>query len=107
MPFIGPSAALIFAQTSEYDAPLSSVTVRSTTETSAVGTRKAMPVSTPLRSGRTWATALAAPVPEGMMLKHAPRPPRQSHRGAVDDLLRRRDGVDRRHEALGDAVIRG
>ena len=43
-----------------------------------MGTRKAMPVSTPLSAGSTFPTALAAPVPEGMMLKQAPRPPRQS-----------------------------
>jgi hypothetical protein len=55
-----------------------SVHVRSTTETSAVGTRKDMPVSLPLSSGMTLPTALAAPVLDGMMLKLAPRPPRQS-----------------------------
>ena len=43
-----------------------SLTVRSTTDTSAVGTRKAMPVSLPLRAGMTLATALAAPVEDGM-----------------------------------------
>mmetsp|Transcript_20214 Transcript_20214/g.68613 ORF Transcript_20214/g.68613 Transcript_20214/m.68613 type:complete len:221 (-) Transcript_20214:261-923(-) len=52
--------------------------VRSTTDTSAVGTRKAMPVSLPLSSGITLVTALAAPVDEGMMLPEAQRPPRQS-----------------------------
>lgn len=71
--------------------------VRSTTETSElsrrahqlrfsraleegtyVGTRKAIPVSLPLRAGMTLPTALAAPVEEGMMLAAAPRPPRQS-----------------------------
>merc|ERR1719313_2213064 len=52
--------------------------VRSTTDTSGVGTRKAMPVSLPLRSGMTLPTALAAPVDEGMMFWPAPRPPRQS-----------------------------
>merc|ERR1719409_1642389 len=46
--------------------------------TSAVGTRKAMPVSLPLTSGMTLATALAAPVEDGMMLPEAQRPPRQS-----------------------------
>ena len=43
-----------------------------------VGTRKAIPVSLPLRAGMTLPTALAAPVAEGMMLAEAPRPPRQS-----------------------------
>jgi hypothetical protein len=54
------------------------VTVRSTTDTSLVGTRKAMPVSLPLSSGSTLPTALAAPVDEGMMLPFTARPPRQS-----------------------------
>ena len=58
MPLSEPSAsALIVAQISSYDAPLPSVMVRSTTETSQVGTRKAMPVSTPLSSGSTLPTA--------------------------------------------------
>merc|ERR1719298_313143 len=52
--------------------------VRSTTDTSGVGTRNAMPVSLPFRSGSTLPTALAAPVAEGMMFWPAPRPPRQS-----------------------------
>merc|ERR1719407_391995 len=63
---------------SAYGAPFLSWTVRSTTETSHVGTRNAMPVSTPLSEGSTLPTAFAAPVLDGMMLKHAPRPPRQS-----------------------------
>lgn len=50
--------------------------VRSTTDTSGVGTRKAMPVSLPLRTGMTLPTALAAPVVEGMMFWPAPRPRR-------------------------------
>merc|ERR1719487_2023013 len=54
------------------------VHVRSTTDTSGVGTRKAMPVSLPLSSGSTLPTALAAPVEAGMMFWPAPRPPRQS-----------------------------
>mmetsp|Transcript_154822 Transcript_154822/g.269540 ORF Transcript_154822/g.269540 Transcript_154822/m.269540 type:complete len:218 (+) Transcript_154822:479-1132(+) len=53
-------------------------TVRSTTETSGVGTRKAMPVSLPFKAGRTFPTALAAPVEDGMMFCEAQRPPRQS-----------------------------
>mmetsp|Transcript_5882 Transcript_5882/g.14313 ORF Transcript_5882/g.14313 Transcript_5882/m.14313 type:complete len:209 (+) Transcript_5882:356-982(+) len=55
-------------------------TTRSTTDTSMVGTRNAMPVSLPLIAGITLATALAAPVDEGMMLPDAARPPRQSLR---------------------------
>ena len=52
--------------------------VRSTTDTSLVGTRKLMPVILPFRSGMTSPTALAAPVVEGMMLPRTLRPVRQS-----------------------------
>merc|ERR1712046_542251 len=52
--------------------------VKSTTETSGVGTRKAMPVNLPLTAGMTLPTAFAAPVDDGMMLAEAQRPPRQS-----------------------------
>ena len=52
--------------------------MRSTTETSVVPTRKAMPVSLPLRAGMTTPTALAAPVEDGMMFVSAERPARQS-----------------------------
>src|SRR4030065_245927 len=65
-------------QISSYEAALLSSTVRSTTDTSEVGTRKAMPVSLPWRSGTTTPTALAAPVEDGMMFSRMPRPPRQS-----------------------------
>src|SRR5574343_1065723 len=71
-------AAFMAAQMSAYEASWSSSTVRSTTDTSEVGTRKAMPVSLPLSSGSTTPTALAAPVDEGMMFSRMPRPPRQS-----------------------------
>ena len=54
------------------------VIVRSTTETSGVGTLKAIPVNLPLKLGMTLPTALAAPVDDGMMFWAAPRPPRQS-----------------------------
>merc|ERR1719161_2539511 len=78
-PFIVPSAsALIAATIASMDAPFSRRAVKSTTDTSGVGTRKAMPVSLPLRSGITFPTALAAPVDEGMMFAEAHRPPRQS-----------------------------
>jgi hypothetical protein len=52
--------------------------VRSTTETFGVGTRKAIPVNLPFKSGITFPTALAAPVDDGIMFCAAPRPPRQS-----------------------------
>ena len=57
---------------------MSSSAVRSTTDTSDVGTRKAMPVSLPWMAGITTPTALAAPVLLGMMFSKMPRPPRQS-----------------------------
>merc|ERR1711953_1560625 len=48
-PFMGPSAAALIAATmSSYLAPFSMRHVKSTTETSGVGTRKAMPVNFPL-----------------------------------------------------------
>merc|ERR1719421_241470 len=79
MPFIGPSASALRAATmSSIEAPFSMRHVRSTTETSGVGTRKAIPVSLPFKSGITLPTALAAPVAEGMMFAEAHRPPRQS-----------------------------
>merc|ERR1712151_510881 len=78
-PFMSPAAASFTAATmSSYDASLSRRHVRSTTETSGVGTRKAMPVNLPFTSGNTLPTALAAPVEEGMMFWEAQRPPRQS-----------------------------
>merc|ERR1719472_472661 len=80
MPLYSGVSALAFmsAQISSYVASFSMMHVRSTTDTSGVGTRKAMPVSLPLRAGSTLPTALAAPVAEGMMFWPAPRPPRQS-----------------------------
>merc|ERR1719407_180044 len=78
-PFIEPSdSALMAATISSIVASFSNLHVRSTTETSGVGTRKAMPVSLPLSEGMTLPTALAAPVAEGMMFCDAQRPPRQS-----------------------------
>merc|ERR1719359_319508 len=66
------------ATMSSMDASLSSLHVRSTTDTSGVGTRKAIPVSLPLSEGMTLPTAFAAPVADGMMFCDAQRPPRQS-----------------------------
>src|SRR4051812_3696220 len=71
-------AFFMTALISSYLAGLARRTVRSTTDTSGVGTRKAMPVSLPFNSGITLPTALAAPVEDGMMFWAAPRPPRQS-----------------------------
>merc|ERR550537_225662 len=74
-PFIEPSdSALMAATISSIVASFSNLHVRSTTETSGVGTRKAMPVSLPLSEGMTLPTAVA----EGMMFCEAQRPPRQS-----------------------------
>merc|ERR1719502_1397416 len=76
---MGPSHSLLIAATmSSIFAPFSMRQVRSTTDTSGVGTRKAIPVSLPFNSGITFPTALAAPVAEGMMFCEAQRPPRQS-----------------------------
>merc|ERR1712047_234817 len=78
-PFISPAHASFMAATiSSYFAGFSRRHVRSTTETSGVGTRKAMPVSLPLTAGRQTPTAFAAPVEDGMMFCEAQRPPRQS-----------------------------
>ena len=63
---------------SSLEAEFLRLTVRSTTETSKVGTRIEIPVSLPFSSGITLPTALAAPVEDGMMLPEAARPPRQS-----------------------------
>merc|ERR1719446_1601554 len=76
---MGPAAAsLTLATISSYFAPFSKRHVKSTTDTSGVGTRKAMPVSFPLSLGQHLPTALAAPVEDGMMFCEAQRPPRQS-----------------------------
>merc|ERR1712023_194837 len=75
---IGGHESLVAVAQESLHVAFSSSQVRSTTETSIVGTRKAMPVSLPATSGTTLATALAAPVEEGMMLPDAARPPRQS-----------------------------
>merc|ERR1719168_273614 len=67
-PFIGPAAASFTAATmSAYFAGFSKRHVKSTTDTSGVGTRNAMPVSLPFMTGKTLPTAFAAPVEEGMM----------------------------------------
>merc|ERR1719235_423852 len=77
-PFMDPSeAALMAATISSMLASFSSLHVKSTTETSGVGTRKAIPVSLPLSEGMTLPTAFAAPVADGMMFCDAQRPPRQ------------------------------
>merc|ERR1719265_16609 len=63
---------------SSYVVGFSSSHVRSTTDTSTVGTRNAIPVSLPAITGYALATALAAPVEDGMMFAEAARPARQS-----------------------------
>src|SRR3954470_10951161 len=79
MPLSAPcDCAFISAQISSYVAGLLSSQVRSTTDTSEVGTRNDMPVSFLFSSGITTPTALAAPVDDGMMFSKMPRPPRQS-----------------------------
>src|SRR5574338_318171 len=79
MPFKAPSAAAFIAALIAFRlVSFSVLKVRSTTDTSTVGTRNAMPVSRPLSAGMHSATAFAAPVLAGMMLAYALRPPRQS-----------------------------
>merc|ERR1739848_319230 len=63
---------------SSYFAPFSKRHIKSTTDTSGVGTRNAIPVRFPFNAGRHLPTAFAAPVDEGMMFWEAQRPPRQS-----------------------------
>merc|ERR1719158_1859086 len=76
---MGPAAASLTAATmSSYFAPFSNRTVKSTTDTSGVGTRKAIPVNLPFNAGKHLPTAFAAPVDDGMMFWDAQRPPRQS-----------------------------
>jgi hypothetical protein len=66
----------------EQDAPqvvsFSSSTVRSTSETLGVGTRTEVPLSLPFKAGITSATALAAPVVEGIIESAAARARRRS-----------------------------
>merc|ERR1719254_238402 len=71
-------ASFTSALMASYVVGFSSMHVRSTTDTSTVGTRKAMPVSLPFMTGYAFATALAAPVEDGMILADAARPARQS-----------------------------
>merc|ERR1712118_269426 len=73
-----PEAFFNISSISLIEVSFSAKKVRSTTETSGVGTRKAMPVSLPLTLGMHSPTALAAPVAEGIILQAAARPPRQS-----------------------------
>uniref|UniRef100_A0A8I3WDY4 Uncharacterized protein n=1 Tax=Callithrix jacchus TaxID=9483 RepID=A0A8I3WDY4_CALJA len=75
MPLRGPSDACFTTfLMSSYLAGFSRQQVRSTTDTLAVGTWKAMPVSFPFSSGMTLPTALAVPVEAGMMFQRAPWP---------------------------------
>ena len=60
-------AFLTAAHISSYVAGFSKFTVKSTTETSTVGTLNAIPVNFPFNSGITFPTAFAAPVDDGIM----------------------------------------
>src|SRR5690606_9377736 len=64
-------------RSSDLVADFSVRTVKSTTETSVVGTRKAIPVSLPFSSGITLVTATAAPVVVGIILLSALLPNRK------------------------------
>src|SRR5436190_22369593 len=67
-PIIGPSAAALNAAfTDSTVTGFDVVTVRSTTETSGVGTRIAIQSSLPFNAGRTTPTAFAAPVDVGLI----------------------------------------
>ena len=69
MPFISLLHAFLIVNTkSSWSASFSNLTVKSTTETSAVGTLKAIPVNLPSSSGITFPTAFAAPVEAGIIL---------------------------------------
>ena len=79
IPFNSPSDAFFTAlHISSYVAGFSRLHVKSTTDTSIVGTLNAIPVSFPFNSGITFPTAFAAPVEDGIMLLDAARPPLQS-----------------------------
>lgn len=76
---MSPSEASLNLSLISYQlAPLLSLTVKSTTDTFMVGTLKDIPVNFPFNSGITNPTALAAPVPEGIMFPEAALPPLQS-----------------------------
>jgi hypothetical protein len=79
MPLSGPSAAARRASfTSAAVTVRPSSQVRSTTETSGVGTRTAMPSILPFTSGITRLVALAAPVVVGIIDRAAARARRRS-----------------------------
>src|SRR3990172_2688906 len=72
MPLIGPSAAAFMAALiSSLVTSLLNKQVKSTSDTSGVGTRSATPFILPLQLGRTKPIAFAAPVLVGMMLTGA------------------------------------
>src|SRR6266850_6327387 len=79
IPFSGPAAALRNASLiSSTVVGRETSAVKSTTLTVGVGTRRLKPSNLPLRSGMTSASALAAPVDVGMMLRPADRARRGS-----------------------------
>src|SRR5487761_2345491 len=89
---MGPSAAAFtIALTSSTVVSRGASKVRSVAEPVGIGTRMAYPSSSPLSSGSTSATALAAPVAAEILVR------------GVLQVLVLRVRVDRRHEALDDA----
>ena len=79
IPFISPFALRFTSlQISLYVAGRLSLQVRSTTDTSSVGTLSDIPVNFPIKDGITFPTALAAPVVEGIIFPEAARPALQS-----------------------------
>src|SRR5438874_763515 len=105
MPFIGPDSDAFFmaAWIESLVIGFSVSSVRSTSETSIVGTRTAWPSNFPLSSGMTSESALAAPVELGTMLMAAARAPQIALPVRdVEDRLVVRVRVDRRHETAPD-----
>ena len=104
LPFLDASSMV--AQISSYYAPFSMRTVRSTTETSWVGTRNAMPVSLPLSAGENLADGFrgAGAGRDDVGAGTAPAAP-VLHGRAVHGLLRRGGGVHRGHQTFDDAVV--
>ncbi len=79
IPFISFSDAFfIAAHISSYVVGFARLHVKSTTDTSTVGTLNDIPVNFPFSSGITFPTAFAAPVDDGIILADAALPPLQS-----------------------------
>src|SRR5574344_760658 len=79
IPFNSFSEATFTAsQISSYVVGFAKLQVKSTTETSTVGTLNDIPVNFPFNDGITFPTAFAAPVDDGIIFAAAALPPLQS-----------------------------